>query len=153
MAQIVPLYFFIDSFSLLPYYRMTQKTKFYTAAQRYLGNRSVLRLLMSNVLSLNNISPSFDSFYFPSNLSLQSIVYINQVSISPNKCDLDNLVKSLFDCCQGFLFPNDRFIDSIYSKRSFNTDLNDFLAFAIGPSSLSFSKLNNHLLSLMVSHV
>lgn len=125
-----PLFFILKDFSLLPYFRMTQRTKYFKNAQKYLSNHTALRKRLAEVLEEQNIQPMFNGYYFPDNMRFQLVMVVNQATTNSHKCDLDNLVKSVLDAAQGLIFKNDRFCDSIYVQRYFNLGDSDFLELA-----------------------
>ena len=124
-----PLYFFIADFIILPYVRMTQRTKFYPVASRYLKNHTDLRLRMIPELERQHRSPLLNGLYMPDDFPFQLVMLVNFMSDKHN-CDLDNLVKSVLDASAGLIFKNDRFCDGVYARRYFKTYDQDLILFA-----------------------
>lgn len=122
-----PLIFILSDFTVQPYFRMTQKTKYFKNAQKYLANHTELRKRMIEELEDQDKKPLFNGYYFPDNVPFQMVMIINQVSKTEHKCDIDNLVKSVLDGAQGLIFKNDRFCDSIYVQRYTNLRNYDYI--------------------------
>lgn len=112
-----PLFFTLQDFTLLPYFRMTQRTKYFKNAQRYLANHTALKKKLSASLVEQNRPPLLSGYYFPNEMPFQLVMLIGDPASNYHKCDLDNLVKSVLDGAQGLLYKDDRFCDSFYVQR------------------------------------
>ena len=104
----------IPDLPVMPYVRMTQKGKWSSPrAQEYLANRSCLEFGIKRALSEGG------HYMLPA----QTPLWIAIIYVAPreqgHRCDTDNLLKAVLDACNGIVYPDDRWIDSISIRRYF----------------------------------
>ena len=98
---------------VVPYTRMTRRGKYVKPdAIRYLDSQNRLKRAISLCISEDY---SDAQYVVPETAGFG--VHMTFYVASMHKCDLDNLVKAIIDACQGVLFKNDRYCDTIFAQR------------------------------------
>lgn len=101
-----------EEIEIHPYVRMTQRSKWINKyAIAYMNNQKLFKetLIYSMNRYIQNPVPRHTPF--------QIKIHITQTR-ALHRCDLDNQIKAILDGCQGILFPNDFWCDSIQATRS-----------------------------------
>ena len=104
----------IAGLPIKPYVRMTQKGKWSSPqAQEYMCNQQALRseIYLDMLRGKHKMLPAQTPLWI-------AIVYVAPVS-QGHRCDLDNITKAVLDACNGIVYPDDRWIDSIDIRRYF----------------------------------
>lgn len=104
------LYQFVVEGRVVPYVRMTQRSKYVDdQAKRYLAWQNLARLRMREQMNLKrwNMIPKRTPFA------------VRMYFVPPDhRHDLDNAVKAAMDAAQGVVYPDDRWAESIAASRA-----------------------------------
>jgi Holliday junction resolvase RusA-like endonuclease len=93
---------------VVPYTRMTQRSKWTTRSQRYLASQTALRVQMQAQMAANGWA------MYPAKLPLRLRVVFGWCV---HTHDLSNLVKAVEDAANKIVWADDRWIDSITTER------------------------------------
>ena len=151
MIASEPLFFYLEDFTLLPYFRMTQRTKYFKNAQRYLSNHTVLKKRLTSILEEQERQCLLSGYYFPDEMPFQLVMLISDNTLNIHKCDLDNLVKSVLDGAQGLIYKDDRFCDSVFVQRH-NSSKKNLLSLCFAPLNANPINLYETLKTHNTSH-
>lgn len=103
---------------LIPYVRMTRRSMHVNKyAIRYLAQQNELRDGIGVLLSSQELKTFDGGMYIPDKTPFMMMLDIH-TNLRMHRCDLDNLVKSALDLCQGIVFKNDSYCDAIISSRN-----------------------------------
>ena len=114
---------------LMPYVRQTRNSRYGTSdgsarARAYNQARGDFRDALTGILLAKQLQP-FDE---KQKLAVSADFWVK----SPANSDLDNYVKSLLDCCQGILFPNDKQVYQIITCNKHGPHPNPKVSFIVG---------------------
>lgn len=102
---------------LIPYVRMTRRSMYVNKyAKRYVEQQNELRDGIGKILAGEG-RESFDGMYIPDKTPFLLLLQVD-TKLRLHRCDLDNLVKSALDLCQGIVYKNDSYCDAIITSRS-----------------------------------
>jgi len=111
VARLCMTQMFTLSCEVVPYVRMTQKSKFCApAALRYQASQQEIKLAMMGIMSRN------DRAMFPP----QTPLWVDIDMIVKDRLhtkDSDNLVKAILDAMSKVVYPDDRWVDRITFQR------------------------------------
>ena len=110
---------------IIPYTRVTDRSKRSERAKIYFASQNAVRLQLQAQMSLQ------DWTILPGQTPLSVQVRVYQAK-GLHKCDLDNIVKALLDAAQGTVFENDFWVDEINAVRWLASDDKDLCVFRIG---------------------
>lgn len=102
----------IEDIFIKPYVRMTKRGKWVKPqAKEYLASKSNLQWKIKEQMQEHgyHMMPEQEPLY------ASAIVYVH--TSQGHRADLDNILKAILDACNGIVYPDDRWIDSININR------------------------------------
>jgi Holliday junction resolvase RusA-like endonuclease len=90
---------------LVPYTRMTQRSKWGPGAQRYLASREGLQWVMVQAMQRRE------------RWERTPLAVIIQIDGINRRADTDNIVKAVLDAANGIIWDDDRWVDAIQVRR------------------------------------
>ena len=115
----------IEDVSIKPYVRMTKRGKWVKPqAKEYLASKSNLQWKIKEAMQEHGyrMMPEKEPLY----VSAIVLVHTSQ----GHRADLDNILKAILDACNGIVYPDDRWIDSIDIDRKIGD--NEYLGLLVG---------------------
>lgn len=98
--------------SIKPYVRMTKRGKYVDPqALEYLASKDTLAFEIRQAMQAAYYDP------FPAQTPLQVHISVTVPSSQGHRADIDNIAKAILDACNKIVFPDDRWIDTLYIKR------------------------------------
>lgn len=111
-----PIVIELGEVELIPYVRMTRRSMHVNKyAKAYVAQQKELRDGIGQILAGQGLE-SYDGLYIPNKTPFMLLLQIETLK-RIHRCDLDNMVKSSLDLCQGIVFANDSYCDAIISSR------------------------------------
>ena len=105
-------YYFEIEGKIKPYVRMTQRGKWVKQnAQEYLASRTAVEYQFKQQMT------AADWDILPGQTPLRVRLEFWEAGSFHNK-DLDNQVKAVLDAMQGYVFPDDRWVDMLHASRA-----------------------------------
>lgn len=102
----------IKNLAIKPYVRMTQRGKWIkTQAKEYLVSKKNLQWKIKQQMQKMNLDP------MPARTPLSVGITVYTHTSQGHRADLDNILKSVLDSCNGVVIPDDRWVDEIYITR------------------------------------
>lgn len=105
--------------AVVPYVRMTQRGKWQARPREYLSNQQLLKWYL-------NQQCDTDEHEMYNRIPLRVAVRFEVTRL--HKGDLDNLLKAVLDACEGIIYSNDCWIDSIITTRALAKEPNVYIA-------------------------
>ena len=113
-----PIEIELSEVELIPYVRMTRRSMHVNKyAKRYIAQQNELRDGIGTILSSQELQKFDNGLYIPDKTPFMMMLHIC-TNMRMHRCDLDNMVKSALDLCQGIVFANDSYCDAIISSRN-----------------------------------
>lgn len=97
-------YKFLLTGYVIPYVRMTTRSKWTERAQNYIASQASSALQMKTVMTLNGWE------MFPKDVPLGVMIYFHVIK-GLRKSDLDNKVKAILDSMKGIVYHDDNQVD------------------------------------------
>ena len=99
-----------------PYVRMTQRSKFANPqAIQYLASKEAIAWQFKTAMAADVHA------FWAAEVPLRVDIVFN-VPNRKNTCDIDNLIKAIFDAGNGIVWPDDRWIDAVSARRRLSDD-------------------------------
>ena len=103
-----PIILFYNEY-IVPYVRMTQRSKYTDRAQRYLASQVALAYSLKSSMAINE----FDMIPGQTPFSVEIICS----HTAGYRADIDNIEKAVMDAAKGILYPDDRWCDDAHIVR------------------------------------
>lgn len=117
-ADYIGDYVFVIDGYVIPYVRMTARSKHLERAQNYIASQDAIGTDIKSLMTQKGWE------MFPEGVPL-GVRILFTVYKSIHKSDLDNKVKAVLDAMQGVVYQNDMWIDHIIASRVLDETLQD----------------------------